>query len=274
MADFLRNFRYNNPSFKLYRHTMSIKYIIGNHKLNPATLSVTSDLVAAITPVSGCLLGITPTLAHFYALKSIKSNGVLMGVQDITHTSATTGAYTGDISAALVRDLGADYVIIGHSERRHYHHETNEILSHKISHALDNNLPIIYCVGETQDEYKVGITQQVLTQQLKILANFAPLIPTHNDDGHLPKLIIAYEPVWAIGTGLTPTLGEIEAVHSFIIENLDTMGIVAPIIYGGSVNEDNAPKFATSPLISGVLVGGASLKAQSFHAIAHAFVQP
>ena len=272
MADFLQYFRYNGTSC-LYFNFMSIKYIIGNHKLNPATLSAASDLTSAITPVAGCLLGITPTLAHFYALKSIKSDGVLMGVQDIAHMSASTGAYTGDVSAGLVADLGADYVIVGHSERRLYHHETDENLIQKISHALHSDLPVIYCVGETQGEYETGATCQVLAHQLQILSSFVSLIPTHNDDTCLPKLVIAYEPVWAIGTGLTPTLIEIETVHDFIKQTLSTMGICAPIIYGGSVNHANASEFAVSHLIDGVLVGGASLQADSFHAIAHAFAQ-
>ena len=247
---------------------MPQKYVIGNYKLNPATQKDAVALAQSLT-LSDCIVGIVPSVVHLSAIKSVLADGIILGVQDITHKTDKTGAFTGDISAEQVADLGASFALVGHSERRQYYGENDDILSQKISCAFNAGLSVIFCVGETQDDYTNQRTQKVLENQLELLAKFAQKIPLHSEG--LPKLIIAYEPVWAIGTGLTPTLNEIENVHNFIGEILSTMEIFAPILYGGSVNDKNASEFATSALIDGALVGGASLKTESFTAIIHAF---
>lgn len=257
---------------------MTQKYVIGNWKLNPTTLTnvtaLTLDINIALTQSDiHCLLGVAPSFVHLSAVKDCICPNVYIGSQDISHKTDGTGAFTGDISAHQIASLGANFTLIGHSERRQYHNETADELTQKISHAFKHNLSVIYCIGETKDEYEQGITCQVLEKQLAILEQWSGQIPFVDSlpKGQLPKLIIAYEPVWAIGTGLTPTFDEIETVHGFIGEILSTLQVPAPILYGGSVNDKNAPEFAKSPLIDGALVGGASLKAESFLAIAKAF---
>ena len=169
--------------------------------------------------------------------------------------------------------MGAGFTLIGHSERRQHHGETEEILSAKINHALTCGLSVIYCIGESQDEHERGETFGTLKNQLTVLESFAQS-STRTDSTDIAKFIIAYEPVWAIGTGLTPTPDDIEKTHRFIKDELSAFGMTAPILYGGSVNDKNAPQFAKSELIDGVLVGGASLKSEHFNAIIDAFANP
>lgn len=254
---------------------MSQKYVIGNWKLNPATLS---DAIALATSLNnskdqGCTVGVVPALVHLSAVKNTLADGIILGVQDITHKTADTGAFTGDVSACQVAKMGAGFTLIGHSERRYHHGETEEILSAKINHALTCGLSVIYCIGESQDEHERGETFGTLKNQLTVLESFAQS-STRTDSTDIARFIIAYEPVWAIGTGLTPTPDDIEKTHCFIKDELSAFGMTAPILYGGSVNDKNAPQFAKSELIDGVLVGGASLKSEHFNAIIDAFANP
>ncbi|UNU72588.1 triose-phosphate isomerase [Moraxella nasovis] len=249
----------------------STKYVIGNWKLNPATLAdakaLSDELQSSLSANLSCVLGIASGFLHFNTVRA-SLNDVLVGAQDITHKTGDTGAFTGDVSAKQLADMGADFVLVGHSERRQYHGETSDILIKKIAHALQNNLSVVFCIGETKDEYSRQQTLDVLSRQLDILATFSGEEPPQNA---LPKILIAYEPVWAIGTGLTPTLDEIASVHEFIANKLSKMGLKAPILYGGSANENNAKELACVSGVDGVLVGGASLKATSFCKIAEAF---
>lgn len=254
---------------------MSQKYVIGNWKLNPATLS---DAIALATSLNnskdqGCTVGVVPTLVHLSAVKNTLADGIILGVQDITHKTADTGAFTGDVSACQVAKMGAGFTLIGHSERRYHHGETEEVLSAKINHALTCGLSVIYCIGESQDEHERGETFGTLKNQLTVLESFAQS-STRTDSTGIARFIIAYEPIWAIGTGLTPTPDDIEKTHRFIKDELSAFGMTAPILYGGSVNDKNAPQFAKSELIDGVLVGGASLKSEHFNAIIDAFANP
>lgn len=254
---------------------MSQKYVIGNWKLNPATLS---DAIALATSLNnskdqGCTVGVVPALVHLSAVKNALADGIILGVQDITHKTADTGAFTGDVSACQVAKMGAGFTLIGHSERRQHHGEAEEILSAKINHALTCGLSVIYCIGESQDGHERGKTFGTLKNQLTVLESFAQS-STRTDSTDIAKFIIAYEPVWAIGTGLTPTPDDIEKTHRFIKDELSAFGMTAPILYGGSVNDKNAPQFAKSELIDGVLVGGASLKSEHFNAIIDAFANP
>ena len=254
---------------------MSQKYVIGNWKLNPATLS---DAIALATSLNnskdqGCTVGVVPALVHLSAVKNALADGIILGVQDITHKTADTGAFTGDVSACQVAKMGAGFTLIGHSERRYHHGETEAILSANINHALTCGLSVIYCIGESQDEHERGETFGTLKNQLTVLESFAQS-STRTDSTDIARFIIAYEPVWAIGTGLTPTPDDIEKTHCFIKDELSAFGMTAPILYGGSVNDKNAPQFAKSELIDGVLVGGASLKSEHFNAIIDAFANP
>lgn len=253
---------------------MHKKYVIGNWKLNPATQADAHALAQDLQKLTEkganatVQVGCSPSFVHLHQVAQTLSDSPLwVGVQDVSAFGAT-GAFTGDVSAVQVADLGAKFTLIGHSERRQYHGETDEILTAKITNAFNANLSVIYCIGETKEEYERGDTEQVLRAQLALLEQFTKNII---EDMPSPKLIIAYEPIWAIGTGLTPTFDEVESVHHFIGKQLSAFGISAPILYGGSVNDKNASEFAKSAVIDGVLVGGASLKIDSFSTIIDAF---
>ena len=248
-------------------------YVIGNWKLNPSTLqtatTLANELNTALTGgLSNCVIGVCPSFVHLSGVAE-KLDKAVIGVQDICAHTASTGAFTGDVSAEQAADLGAKFALVGHSERRSYYQESDKLLSAKISNAFGAGLSVVYCIGETKDEYEAGQTFAVLERQLELLQNFAKDIDCTSKS--LPKLLIAYEPVWAIGTGLTPTPSEVDSVHNFISKILSTLQIPAPILYGGSVNDKNAQEFASLPMVNGVLVGGASLKADSFMTITQAF---
>ncbi len=171
------------------------------------------------------------------------------------------GAYTGAISPLMLQDVGCRYVIVGHSERRQYFGETDEIVNRKLKAVLEVGLCPICCIGETLEERQKGITLEVVARQLRQgLAGLGPL------SGE--QLVLAYEPVWAIGTGLTATPEQAQSVHAFIRSQLQGFGIAAAeairILYGGSVTPDNAASLLAQADIDGALVGGASLKTASF----------
>src|SRR5579884_476513 len=159
------------------------------------------------------------------------------------------GAFTGEISAPLLLELGVAGSLVGHSERRQYFGETDETVSRRTGAALDAGLRVIACVGETREQRERGETEDVLRRQLSVL------------EPH-PELVLAYEPVWAIGTGLTATPEIAQEAHAFIKSLLD-----APVLYGGSVKPDNAAALLAQPDVDGALVGGASLEIDSFKAI-------
>lgn len=259
-------------------------WVIGNWKQQPATWQAVDELLNNIInqlPAGGwdnCQLMVIPSQVHLQAAsRKLDDSPVVIGAQDICGFSADTGAFTGDCSAAQVRDAGASWALVGHSERRQYYGEDNELLQQKISHALSQQLGVIFCVGETKAQYDSGQTLQVLEGQLtvikKLLADDALTVEQPLNE----RLIIAYEPVWAIGTGKVPTVEEVTATHAHIKQVVDdfpsaTQSLGAPcVLYGGSVNPGNAAQFAQSNMIDGALVGGASLDANSFLAIADAF---
>ena len=162
------------------------------------------------------------------------------------------GAFTGEVSAPMLRELGVYGAIVGHSERRQYFGETDETVARRARAALDAGLSVIACVGETEEEREAGRTEDVLEQQLSVL---------EADD----NLVVAYEPVWAIGTGKTATPELAEEAHAFVKSILDV-----PVLYGGSVKPENAAELLERPGIDGALVGGASLQLDSFTAICRA----
>ena len=188
-----------------------------------------------------------------YTMLGLTTGRVAIGAQDVS--AHTHGAYTGEVSAQMIADTGAKYVIVGHSERRQYHSDTNSIVRDKATRALANGLIPIICVGETMDEKQAGKTMAVIESGVR------ESVPS---DVSTP-IIIAYEPRWAIGAGLTPTESEIADAHALIAKTLADMGLAGtPILYGASVKGTNAAEIMSSPNVDGVLVGGASLKCDDF----------
>ena len=181
----------------------------------------------------------------------IRNSKVKLGAQNMYWEKS--GAYTGEISGLFLRSLGCEYVVIGHSERRHVMGETDEMLNKKLKTALEIGLVSIFCVGETEHEREEGRTREVISRQLEL--------GLKNIENEVHKLVFAYEPVWAIGTGKTATPQQAAEVHQFIRAQLKKK---SSILYGGSVKPDNVDALMAEEEIEGVLVGGASLKPDSF----------
>lgn len=242
--------------------------------MNPATVSEVQDLMKALTQKCESSIqtlpniAIAPSFLHLTMVAHfIETLPISLSAQNVCGQNASHGAFTGEISAKQLAAMQVKSVIIGHSERRQYFTETNEILSQKVNNALAQGLRVVFCVGETLEQYERQQTSSVINEQLKVIVPFLK-------DEFVHKIIIAYEPVWAIGTGKVPTVAEVTQVHQYILDTLATNNQAfakTPILYGGSVKADNAEDFAQSPTVSGVLVGGASLDADSFWQIVTAF---
>lgn len=197
---------------------------------------------------------------HHIAQHSASSSTVSVGAQNISQHES--GAYTGEVSAKQVKSTGAEYVILGHSERRAYFGEDEKLLEVKVDQALKNGLKPIFCIGETQEERESGNFWDILANQLKETV-------FHLADQEFKQVVLAYEPVWAIGTGLTASPEQAQEVHAFIrneiANNFDQETADATtILYGGSCNPKNAPDLFAQPDIDGGLIGGASLKSRDF----------
>lgn len=189
--------------------------------------------------------------------EAIMGSPLQLGAQDCH--AATHGAYTGSLSAAMFTDLGCRYVLLGHSERRAQYGETDDMVSKKVLAAQLAGLTTIVCVGETAEELSSGSTEQVIEKQIK------GSIPLEHKTG---SLIVAYEPVWAIGSGQQPAPSDIAVVHRIIRKCLGAAGEAVPVLYGGSVTPANASAILAEPEVDGVLVGSASLTAEAFWSIA------
>ncbi len=239
--------------------------IAGNWKMNglKASMGELGAIARGATELTGKadFLICPPATLLFIAAAEVAGSKVAVGAQDC-HPRAS-GAHTGDISAEMLADAGAGAVIVGHSERRTDHHETDAMVRAKAEAAWRAGLVAIICVGEIQSQRDAGQTLDVVGGQL------AGSVP---DGATAANLVIAYEPVWAIGTGLTPTTKDVEQVHGFIRETLKQRlkeeGARVRILYGGSVKPSNAAELMAVPHVNGALVGGASLKAADFLAIA------
>lgn len=261
-------------------------WVIGNWKQNPATNHDAMTLVDALVSAANkgidqkkCQLMVAPSCIHLATVSArLQGSSLLCAAQDISTHSPSVGAYTGDCSAEQMADAGASWTILGHSERRQYHRECNNILVQKMSNALSQNLGIVLCVGETQDQYDAKQTLAVLTEQLAVIQTLLQQAEQAADCAELlaKRLIVAYEPVWAIGTGKVPTVDEVSATHEYIKQTVASFATPlanVSVLYGGSVNTANADNFAASPMINGALVGGAALNAESFLTIADAFAR-
>ena len=245
----------------------SVKLIAGNWKMNGVAASLAeaealrADLEAS---PAACRVALCPPATLIDRMTAALRGGpVEVGGQDCR--AEPSGAFTGDVSAEMLKDAGATLVIVGHSERRQGYGETDAVVAAKAAAALESGLAPIVCVGETLAEREAGRAVEVVRVQV---LNSLPLAAAGRD------FAVAYEPVWAIGTGLTPTLEQIEEVHravrAAIIERLGLAAATAPILYGGSVKPDNARDILAVPEVGGALVGGASLKAADFLGIIRA----
>lgn len=250
---------------------MRRKIVAGNWKMNtmPAEGVELAKAVAAKRHEAGSNveLIVCPPFTHLSeVVKVTRGTGVAVGAQNCA--AEEKGAYTGEVSAAMLASLGVEYVILGHSERREYYGETSETLNRKMAMAYANKLVPIYCVGEKLAEREAGKHFDVVGAQLReVVFNLTP--------EQFANLIVAYEPVWAIGTGKTATSEQAEEIHAFIRKTLaEKFGEAAentPILYGGSCKPSNAPELFAKPDVDGGLIGGAALEADSFLGIAKAF---
>ena len=237
--------------------------IVGNWKMYKTIDQALSfiDEIATFADSARCQVWLA---VPFTAIKScsdrVKGTKILIGAQNMN--DAKEGAFTGEVAASMLRDAGADFVILGHSERRKVFAESDEFINCKVKRAIESNLKFILCIGETFDEREQGKTEEVLKRQLeKGLASVKA--------ESVANIHISYEPVWAIGTGKAAMSEMVEEAHSFCRKVLtELLGEAAakkiPLLYGGSVNPDNANNFLAEPDVDGLLIGSASLQAESF----------
>jgi triosephosphate isomerase len=235
-------------------------FIAANWKMNKTvgeTQAFLNEFMPLVRDVKDVDIVIAPPFTSLSAAAALmKGSNVFLSAQDIFYEEK--GAYTGEISPVMLIDICCTHVIIGHSERRQYFKETDEILNKKVKAALKNNLQVIFCIGESLEEREAGKTFEVLTREIE--AGLKD-IPSDN-------IVVAYEPIWAIGTGKTATTEQAQEAHKYIRERLSALyGDAAQdirILYGGSVTPDNIDALMACADVDGALVGGASLKADSF----------
>ncbi len=242
---------------------MREKIIAGNwkmHKTVPEALSLVQEIKIKLSRSDYKVVVMPPFTALYSVGGAISGSPIKLGAQDVFWEDE--GAYTGEISPLMLSDLGVEYVIVGHSERRKYFGETDEIVNRKIKAVLAHNMTPILCVGENLEERESGKTIDVVTKQLKGALDGILIDEVEN-------IVIAYEPIWAIGTGKNANPLQVQTVHAFIREEINAIygndiGDRVTILYGGSVKPENAAELTSMPDVDGALVGGASLKADSF----------
>lgn len=234
-----------------------------NWKMNktvPEAVAFADSFLPAVRDVHDAEIVIAPSHTVLFTLGTkLKGSNVKLSAQNVFYEEK--GAFTGEVSPSMVRDAGCEYVIIGHSERRQYFHETDEIVNKKIRMSRSNGLSVIFCIGEALVQREAGKTYDVLkTQIVNGLRDVDPV-----------GVVVAYEPVWAIGTGKTATPEQAQEAHLYIRSQLrDIWGGAADsvqILYGGSVTPENVDSLMACPDVDGALVGGASLKPESFEKI-------
>ncbi len=245
-------------------------FVAGNWKMHGSKAFIL-NLVTGLNSKAGELTGIDvavcpPSLYVDYVMRSLAVDTISVGAQNMAEEPCQ-GAFTGEVSAAMLKDLGCRYVILGHSERRAIYGESDSDVANKVSVALENGLTPILCVGETLEQRESGVMEAVISAQLDAVLNKVGIEA-------FKEVVVAYEPVWAIGTGVTATPEQAQAVHAFIrskLAALDSEVAQSVIIqYGGSVKPNNAKELFGQPDIDGGLIGGASLDAEDFIAICKA----
>jgi triosephosphate isomerase len=245
--------------------TMRTPFVAGNWKMNTdrQTGLALARAIADAAP-DGVDVGIAPPLVYLPLIQEAVGEALFLGAQNAY--CEPTGAFTGEISVGMLKDVGCDFVLVGHSERRHIFMEATDLLARKASAVYNAGLILLHCVGETLAEREAETTFSVIEQQL------AELSPKMDDPS---RLVIAYEPVWAIGTGRNATDEQAQEVHAYIRSELaeewnPEFAAAVRIVYGGSVKPENARAILGQPDVDGCLVGGASLKAESFLSIVNA----
>lgn len=244
-----------------------LPFIAGNWKMNKTVreaVDLVKELKATLSGVKGVEVAVAPPFTALDAVRrEIEGSSILLAAQNVYWEEK--GAFTGEISSLMLKEVGCHYVIIGHSERRQFFGETDETVSRRIKTALTQGLKVMFCIGETLKEREEGKTFSVIERQVEVgLKGLGPQ--------ELRGITVAYEPVWAIGTGKTATPDQAEEVHRYVRGKLE--GLYSKIIseeiriqYGGSVTPENIKGLMAQPNIDGALVGGASLKAESFSKI-------
>lgn len=238
--------------------------VVANWKMNHGiadTIKFYTEFSRATLPENVEVV-ICPPFTSLYTLSVAigESAGIMLGAQNCHYKA--NGAYTGEVSVEFLKELGCQFVIVGHSERRHIFHEDDKLISKKLGQALYQGLSPIFCVGEMENDRKAGKTFDIIGAQLEM--------GLHNcDKDQVAQIVVAYEPVWAIGTGNTATSDQAQEVHRFIRRWISdhfgtSYAAEVRILYGGSVKPDNINKLMAQPDIDGVLVGGASLKPKDF----------
>ena len=241
---------------------MSKKIIIGNWKCNPLTLGEAKKIFSGIKSAaesSQAKIIICPPNIFLTDLFALKSK-IKIGAQNCFYESK--GAFTGEVSATMLKNMGCKYVIIGHSEIRKINHETDEEINKKIIAALKNKLIPIFCFGESREERQQGLTFKILKKQIE--EGISKI-----SSADIQKIIFAYEPIWSIGSGNFAAPNQIAEIKNYIIDLLSkkTAATQIKIVYGGSVNADNAPEYFSISKMDGLLVGGASLNPKEFSKI-------
>jgi len=244
-----------------------LPFMAGNWKMNKTVgeaLDLVRELKASLSGVQGVEVAVAPPYTALYAVhKELVGSSIHLAAQNLYWEEK--GAFTGEVSPLMLKEVGCHYVIIGHSERRQFFGETDETVNRRIKAALAQSLKVIFCIGETLKEREEGKTFSVIERQVD--GGLRGL-----GEREMKNMVIAYEPVWAIGTGKTATPEQAEEVHRFIrgrLEKLYSRGVSEEIRiqYGGSVTPENVQRLMNQPNIDGALVGGASLKAESFSKI-------
>jgi len=243
---------------------MRQQFVLGNWKMNGTMQQITQlldELLAEIPVDSMVNCAVLPPLCYLqYVQHKLQGQSIGWGAQNVYPQDK--GAFTGEVSGPMLTDFGCRYVLVGHSERRHLFHEDEKFVAEKFHHVKDHGMIPVLCIGETLDERNQGLTERVLTRQLLTVAML------RDSDRLFDECIVAYEPVWAIGTGQTATPEQVQTIHAFIRGLLAQFGQTyadrLPILYGGSVNEKNAQALFEMPDVDGGLIGGASLHARQF----------
>ena len=244
---------------------MHRKLVVGNWKMHgnrPANAELLAALIGA-RPFGADVAVCVPFVYINETAATLAGSDIRWGAQDVSEHEQ--GAYTGEVSAAMLAECGCRYVIVGHSERRAYHAEGDALVARKAQAALARGVTPVVCVGETLAEREAGETEEVVKRQLSVVI--------HQLAHCAAEMVVAYEPVWAIGTGRTASPEQAQAVHSVLRGQLQAAtgrGAAMKILYGGSVKPDNAATLFAQPDIDGGLIGGASLKAADFIAICRA----
>src|SRR5690554_53716 len=262
---------YSSPSLRSgrLRFGMRRKIVAGNWKMN-GSKDLVQQLVGQVREQVASLdaraeVVIIPPALYVDSVVALCGSELVAGVQNVSQWQS--GAYTGEVSSDMAKDLGCQYALVGHSERRQLFGESDDVVARKIEQVLASGLTAVLCVGETLEEREAGSAERVVASQVQQgLASVA--------GEQWSKIVVAYEPVWAIGTGKTATAEDAQAMHADIRRVLAEMGAPSEtisVLYGGSVKADNAAALFAEPDIDGGLIGGASLKAEDFVSICRAF---